>query len=40
MAKAVLLHGAGKGVWLGVYRLGRCHPLGGHGVDPVPPEAR
>jgi hypothetical protein len=36
MSEAVALHGAARGVWLGVRRLLRCHPFGGHGVDPVP----
>ncbi len=34
--EAVELHGAAKGMWLGARRLARCHPWGGHGVDPVP----
>lgn len=34
--EAVARHGAGKGMWLGVRRLLRCHPFGGRGYDPVP----
>ena len=34
---AVRTHGAARGVWLALKRVGRCHPLGGHGIDPVPP---
>jgi putative membrane protein insertion efficiency factor len=35
-AEAIETHGAGRGSVLAVRRLGRCHPLGGHGFDPVP----
>lgn len=35
--KACETHGVGRGSWLGVKRLARCHPWGGLGPDPVPP---
>jgi len=35
--EAVDRHGVVRGSWLATRRLLRCHPLGGHGVDPVPP---
>lgn len=34
--EAVETHGVVRGGWLVVRRLGRCHPWGGHGWDPVP----
>ncbi len=34
--EALTAHGAVRGAWLTVRRLGRCHPWGGLGVDPVP----
>jgi putative membrane protein insertion efficiency factor len=35
--EALRAHGAGRGSWLALRRIGRCHPWGGHGFDPVPP---
>lgn len=32
--RALRRYGALKGLVLTVYRLGRCHPWGGHGYDP------
>jgi len=29
-------HGIFRGLWLTVKRIGRCHPWGGSGPDPVP----
>lgn len=29
-------YGLFKGLWLTVKRIGRCHPWGGSGYDPVP----
>jgi len=34
--EAVRRHGALAGGWLALRRIGRCHPWGGHGHDPVP----
>ena len=34
--QALQQHGALKGLWLAISRVSRCHPWGGHGLDPVP----
>jgi uncharacterized protein len=34
--EAIRSHGPVRGSRLAVVRLSRCHPWGGHGVDPVP----
>jgi hypothetical protein len=40
MREAIEVHGAGRGIWMGLKRLGRCHPFHEGGVDLVPQSAR
>lgn len=35
--EALEKHGAVRGTWLVLRRLGRCQPWGSSGYDPVPP---
>jgi hypothetical protein len=36
MREAIEMHGPARGVWLGLKRLGRCHPFHEGGFDAVP----
>jgi len=35
--EALTVHGAARGSWLAMRRVGRCHPWHDGGLDPVPP---
>ncbi|MBL6603449.1 MAG: membrane protein insertion efficiency factor YidD, partial [Alphaproteobacteria bacterium] len=35
--EAIRTHGVWSGGLMGIRRIGRCHPWGGGGHDPVPP---
>ena len=34
--EAIEKYGVLRGIWLAMKRLGRCHPYGGSGYDPLP----
>jgi putative membrane protein insertion efficiency factor len=40
MVEAIQEWGPFRGLWMGLKRIGRCHPWAGHGYDPVPKNPR
>ncbi|MEG2769310.1 MAG: membrane protein insertion efficiency factor YidD [Oscillospiraceae bacterium] len=40
MIEALQVHGAIKGLILGIWRILRCNPFGKCGPDPVPPKGK
>lgn len=40
MIESLKVWGPFKGTFLGIKRILRCHPWGGHGYDPVPPKSK
>ncbi len=35
-SEAIKMHGPTRGSLMALHRIGRCHPWGTHGFDPVP----
>ncbi len=40
MVTAIHEWGILRGTWIGLRRIGRCHPWGSSGIDPVPKKAK
>jgi len=38
--EAIMEWGVFKGLWLGMKRIGRCHPWGTSGFDPIPKKTK